>query len=299
MADVIAFPVGPATATTVAPLSQAPLKRCAIVGTAPNWKMCPWQDQTLEVWGLNDGYLLGVPRANRWYDLHPTYQMSFQPQGHRIVAAEKTQPGMYLRPEGHLDWLKSRPFPVYLQQARPDWPNSRTFPGDALLAWFAPHWPLRMTKKGAIEAGRDYEASTPAWMLMQAIMEGYTEIHSYGINLATAWEYQIQRPNWEWLLGFCAGRDIKIVLPSTSPICHAKHRYAYEPKADIPIQIADAKQHAIKAEGLTLRQRHAKLPWHAFAVKADIEARLAVLDIDLLDARQESQRLQALSQLVM
>lgn len=246
----------------------------------------------MECWGLNDGYLLGMPRANRWYDLHPVHQMSFQPSGHRTVSPEKTQPGMYLRPEGHLSWLQSRPFPVYIQEARPDWPTSRTFPKDDLLRWFAPYWPWRLTKHGQIEPGPDYEVSTPSWMLMHALMEGYTEIHVYGIHLATAWEYTVQRPNFEWLLGIAAGLGVKVVLPASAPICQASYRYAYEPKADIPFQIAEQRALAVKAEGLQLRQRHAALTWRAFAEKRDIEARLSALDVDLLDARQETQRLQ-------
>lgn len=292
---------GSAGAMSVRPEGQSPappLKRCAIIGTAPSWKQCPWQDTSMEVWGLNDGYLLGVPRADRWYDLHPIHQMNFRPTGQRVVPVEQAPPvGVYLRPEGHLEWLQSRPCPVYVQAARPEWPTSRTFPRDEILAFFRPYWPLRYQKNGAVTPGPDYEVSTPAWMLMHAIVENFSEISVWGIHLATAWEYQIQRPNMEWLLGLAAGLGIKVILPERAPICKSSYRYAYEPKADLPAQAVQRKIEAIKAEGLKLRHQHAKLPWRAFSTKRDLEARLQALDTTLLDARGESQRIQAMQNL--
>lgn len=268
------------------------LKRCAILGTAPSWRLCPWADTTLEVWGLNDGYLLGVPRIDRHYDIHPVYQMAFRQPGEK--APQGSVPtGAYLRPHDHLEWLRSRPFPVYLDQARPDMPTSRTFPKDEILAWFQPHWPYRFTRGQQIVAGTDYEASSPAWMLMHAIVEGYQEIHVYGIHLATQWEYVTQRPNFEWLLGFASGRGIKIVLPEMAPICKAGFQYGFEPKADIPVQDAHHLVEAIKAEGARVHQRRAKLPWWARTRKRDCDAQLQYLDVELLDARNQAGRAQA------
>ena len=263
-----------------------PIKRCAIVGTAPSWNQCPYTDTTLEVWCLNDAYLIGVPRADRWYDLHPFHQMSFRPRDQRVVAQQDIPFGAYLRPEGHLDWLKSRPMPVFLAEKRADFPTSRTFPKDDLLRWFAQFWPFRLTRRGQVEPGPDYEVSTPAWMLMQAIAEGYTEIHVYGIHLATQWEYMHQRPNFEFLLGLAAGRGIKIVLPESAPICKASYRYAFEPKADLPVQEAEYAINQIKAEGRAIREKIIALPWYAKARKQDLISRLAYVDVQLADAKQ-------------
>lgn len=292
MSETTVIPFTRPTTTATGPSLQPPLKRCAIIGTAPSWKHCPWADTTLECWGLNDGYLLGVPRADRWYDLHPTHQMDFRPTGQRHVQATEARLGTYLRPEGHLSWLQTRPFPVYLQQARADWPTSRTFPKEEILAAFAPVWPLRSSKQGVVTPGPDYEVSTPAWMLMHAIVEGFTEISVWGIHLATAWEYQMQRPNFEWLLGVAAGRGIKIVLPTTTPLCRSAYQYAYAPKADLPLQLAQQRIDRIKAEGLRVRQQRLSQPWHAVPLKRDLDARLAALDTELLDARGTLQRAQ-------
>lgn len=270
-----------------------PLKRCAVIGTAQSWTQCPWSDQSLEIWTLNDGYVLGVPRISRHYDIHPFHQMQFRPPGQRVIGssqAHEIQIGAYLRPMDHLAWLKSRPFPVFLNQARPDYPTSQAFPLDAIVEFFAPHWPLRWTRQQIVVAGSTYVVSTPSWMLMHAIMEGYGEIHVYGIHLATEWEYLQQRPNFEWLLGFAAGRGIKIVLPQSAPICSAKYRYGFELKADLPQQQLTHKIQTIKAEGASLHSTIATLPWYARERKADLTARLQTLDVELLDAKQELAR---------
>lgn len=275
--------------TTTGP---APLKRVAIIGTAPSWQQCPWQDQTLEKWGLNDAYLIGVPVATRWYDLHPFHQMVFRPKHQRVVNAAEVPVGCYLRPEGHWEWLKTRSFPVYLAEAKPDYPTARVFPKAQILEAFRPYWPLRVSRTGQITPGPDYEVSTPSWMLMQAIAEGYQEIHVYGIHLATEWEYVQQRPNFEFLLGIAAGKGIKIVLPASAPICKAAYQYAFEPKADLPVQQAQQTIDLIKAEGMALRKRRATLAWHARAEKADLDAQLKHLDVALMDARGMLQRAQ-------
>lgn len=281
--------------TSTALPQPAPLKRVAIIGTAPSWNQCPWGDQTLEKWGLNDAYLIGVPAASRWFDLHPFHQMYFQPRDRRTVNAAHIPVGVYLRPEGHLDWLKTRQFPVYLAEPHPDFPTARVFPKAEILQFWRPYWPLRLSRRGVIAEGPDYEVSTPSWMLMQAIAEGYQEIHVYGIHLATEWEYIQQRPNFEFLLGIAAGRGIKIVLPESAPICKASYQYAFAPKADLPQQEAQRSIGLIKQEGAGLHQRLAHLSWYARDERADILARLKQLDIDLADAKGTLQRAQALA----
>lgn len=284
--------VVPQQTTTQRP-DPAPLKRCAIVGTAQSWKQCPWNDTTLEVWGLNDAYLIGVPRADRWYDLHPIHQMHFrQPSAGHLVDATTVPVGVYLRPAGHLEWLKSRPMPVYMAAGHPAWATVQTFPAQAIFEFFRPFLPLRLTRDGRIVTGPDYEVSTPSLMLMQAIMEGYQEIHIYGIHLATQWEYLQQRPNFEFYLGFAAARGIKVVLPSASPVCRAAYRYAFEPKADIPVQQLEQEITIVKQQGMKLRQQHASLPWYARRAKKTLDAQLLRLDVILQDTRQAQQRAQ-------
>ena len=259
-----------------------PRKACAIVGTAPTWRLTPWQDQSLDILGLNDGYALGwrkgwpgLPRATHWFDLHPFAQMHFRPKGQTVVRPDQVPVGAYLRPEGHIEWLKTRPFPVYLHQAPADWPHAQTFPRAALEA-----------KHG------HYFCSTPAWMLVWALEQGYTEIHIYGIHLATEWEYVQQRPNFEFWIRHAIDRGAKIVLPERCPLLKSKHVYAYEPKPDLPLQALQARVGEIKAAGAAVQRALTGLRAYQVARRADLRARLEVIDCELADARQAYARVQ-------
>lgn len=292
------------TATPIDPamLAAAPLRRCAIIGTAQSWNQCPWEDQGLEVWSLNDAYLRGIPRMTRWYDLHPPHQWVTQAAAQARISTGALgriamPAGGYLRPDTHAQWLATRPCPVYVLQPRPDWPTSRAFPFAEILQAFAPMWPWRRQRSGQILAGTDYETSTPAWMLLHALLEGYQEIHVYGIHLATEWEYLEQRPNFEWLLGLAAGRGVKIVLPQMAPICRAPFRYGIELKADVPVKMLTHQMEQIKAEGALVRQRHEALPRWQIGARCNARARLARLDLELTDTRRGIDRLKALAAL--
>lgn len=199
-----------------------PVKRCAIVGTAPSWKQTPWDDPTLEIWSLNDAYMHQLPRADRWFEQHPLDRLWFRRRDQKVVFEHEVPPGHYVRPEGHIDWLKaqSQRIPVYLKDAPtgPGWgPQARRFPIEEADARFGTYW-----------------ASGPSYMVALAIMEGYREIHIYGIHLATQQEYVDQRPNFEHLLGIARGMGIVVHMAKDSPVMRHGWRYGYEPRPHKP-----------------------------------------------------------------
>lgn len=270
--------------TLSVPAPQPARKACAIVGTAQTWKLTPWSDPAVDVLGLNDGYMLGyrqtgqlaLPRMTVWFDLHPFAQMCFRPQGERTVSTFDVPTGAYLRPAGHLEWLRSRTFPVFVNEVPAHWPKTvQPFPRKELEAKYG-----------------SYFCSTPAWMLVWAIEQGYNEIHIYGIHLATEWEYISQRPNMEYWMRHAMDRGVKLILPTKCPLLKSKHVYAYEPKPGLGLEQMKKQIALIKHEGAQLQQEIAKLPWYAGGRKADLAARLEVLDLELADARQAQERLQ-------
>ena len=284
--------------TTPAPEQTPPLKAGAIVGTHPTYRCTPWADHSVDIFSLNDAYVLpGFQRSTAWFDLHPLSEMVFRPKGERRVSPEHALVGGYLRPEGHLDWLKTRPFPVYLHDCQevgcadlpleqqshtpypfPAWPNARSFPFKAIEAQYG-----------------NYFSSTPAWMLAWMLMGGYTLIHITGIALATHWEYIQQRPNMEFLIGMALARGVQFVIPEKSSLLRGKHKYAIEPKPGLGMERVERRMQAIKAAGLPLQQRLARLKAYQVSERKDLKARLNVLDLELADARQELGRLQAVS----
>jgi hypothetical protein len=267
-------------------------KRCCICGTAPSWQKTPWQDTTLEVWALNDSYVLGLPRIDRFYELHPFDKMWFRKKDQIRVLESDVPKGFYVRPEGHLEFLKTAAatIPVFLQDAPPaDWPaHAHRFPIEAIHQAF----------------GDDYWASGPAYMLAQAVLEGYTDIWITGIHLSTEHEYREQRPNWEHLIGrvlglkvtkteqdgfrFYQGAHVRIVMPIEAPILQHEWRYAYETKPVKPRSALDLEWKATQQEKTELIRQLVGSRDETYRTKA--LARMRTLEIIEMDIQQQLQR---------
>src|SRR3990167_2176255 len=207
--------------------------RCAILGTAPSWRKTPWDDPGLRIVSLNDAYSLGFARIDEWYEIHPLHNLISIGPDRKAIYPHEIPPGHYLRPQTHLQWLapQAQTIPIWRADAPPaDWPNAQRFPKEAIEAHF----------------GR-YFGSGPAWMLAHKIMQGYQEIHIYGIHLATEHEYREQRPNFEFLIGRVLGDGAvtetkangcrryetahgAIVLPDERPLIQASYLYAFQPR---------------------------------------------------------------------
>lgn len=267
-------------------------KRCCIVGTAPSWMKTPWHDTSIEVWSLNDAYVLGLPRIDRFYELHPTNKMYFRKRDQMRVSEADVPAGHYVRPEGHLDFLKhaAQSIPVFLQDQPPsDWPaKAYRFPIEAIHQAF----------------GEEYWASGPSYMLAQAILEGYTDIWVTGIHLSTEHEYREQRPQWEHLIGrvlgrrvttterdgfrFYEGETVRVVMPVESPILRHGWKYAYEPKPVKALTDADREWKATQKEKSELVRQLVNWPMNVDKTKA--LARLSMLEVIEMDLQLQAQR---------
>ena len=261
------------------------MKKCAIVGTAGSWTDAPWDDLSVEIWALNDAYMCrdaqgkGMRRASRWYELHPLEKMWFRPKDKREVYAHDVPAGHYVRPDGHLEWLKTQAMtiPVFLQGAPPeDWPvNAQRFPLEAVVERFGEYW-----------------ASGPSYMVAHAMLEGYTEIAIYGIHLSTQAEYLEQRPNFEHLLGIARGMGIKVHMAKSSPVLKHPWRYGYEPK---PVPVVPATLAEARKEIATVRKEKGELvtqlvTWPRWKSKTKATERLEWLSLVEADLAQQISR---------
>ena len=244
-------------------------RRVCILGTAPTWRDAPFNDPSIEMWGLNDAHVLKLPRADRWYDLHPVDKMFFY-NGSKKILSHQVPAGYFLRPQGHLEFLKAQSIPVYVQDAAQlGTPNARTFPKAEVEAAVGP-----------------YFASSPAWMVGHALMEGVTELHLYGIHLATEWEYLKQKPNMTFLLGLAAGRGVKIVIPKTAPLLRESHQYAYDLDPDLPKVAIKRRMDGLKMELQAVEQKMAVRRWWQ-RVDPNWATRHAWLQAQLMDCQLE------------
>ena len=171
-----------------------PRKKVAIIGFASNTlHLVPWEDPAFELWGLNQGHMNFKRRADRWFEMH---LLEFIPDA---------------RDPQYVAFLKGLQIPVYMTQAYDEFPTSIRYPLEDVIKY----------------TGRDYFMSSPAYMLALAAMEGFEEIHLYGINLAIGDEYFYEKPNCEWLIGLLEGRGIKVHVPHASSLMKQYRRYGY------------------------------------------------------------------------
>ena len=169
-------------------------KKVALVGFASNTlHLVPWSDPEFEIWSMNQGYMHCLRRTDRHFEMH-------MPEATADV-----------RDPDYLKWLGSCPIPVYMIQHYDHIPNSIRYPIEDAIHF----------------AGRDYFTSSIAFMMALAGLEGFTEIHLYGINLAIGDEYFYEKPCAEWWIGKLEGLGLKVYVPSASSLLKQFRRYGY------------------------------------------------------------------------
>lgn len=171
-------------------------KKIAIIGTAPQWQLAPFDDPEWDIWGIF-GVVGCGKRLTRVYELHD--KSIIEPM------ADKDQKKNYWQNVAALG--ESYITKDYYAQA----PNGRRFDFKSKIDRYGP-----------------YFTSSAAWLIAEAIDEGADEIALYGINMAATEEYVHQKPGCTYLLGWARAKGIKIILPSSSELLTASHQYGYD-----------------------------------------------------------------------
>jgi hypothetical protein len=202
---------GPAEAAT--PLVFLPMagrSKLAIVGFwEGNRAQAPFQDDSFVIYGLNHLHPY-IPRWDLWLDIHdPTWSSK------HLKAEVWADQDRWLR----LDHGK----PVFMSRRFEEYPSSRPFPLDAVLAAF----------------GRKYFTNAIAYMLAHALLEhvaGSTRldrIEIWGADMRHEEEYAIQRPCVEFWLGLAQGLGIDVFVPPSAALLSADALYGYEEEAGL------------------------------------------------------------------
>lgn len=195
-------------------------RKVAIVGFADSYKFAPYDDPTVEIWGLNELHKY-LPRWDRWFELHA--RQAFEIQGNRDQDA-------------HVAWLRKEPAgarPIYMRERFADIAACVLYPREAMAQKF-------FTRFG----DREYFTSSIGFMLAMAIAEGrdddfrptgddhYTWIGLYGIDLASETEYGDQRPNAEFFIGLARGLGIEVVIADGSALLKSNYVYGFESREE-------------------------------------------------------------------
>ena len=191
----------------------------AIVGTAPSSRfLAPFHDSSVQIWACspsydeNTGEFCGLPRVDRFYELHnfdgPELQDKLTPDQ---IAAYK-------------QWLTDLSGEVVLQ--------------DHETIEKAVPYPL---KEVTSRFGR-YLTNSVSYMIAHAILEKATQISVYGVDMAANEDYGAQRPSCERWLGLAQGRGIEVYVPDTSDLLKTRRLYAFEPEGGYTAKVRARKQ---------------------------------------------------------
>lgn len=174
--------------------------KIAIVGSAASSKdRAPWEDPDFEIWGL--AWRGDLKRFDRMFEMH-----GLGPDRKRI-------------PDDYKQRLANLRCPVYMIEHHADVPNSVPFPINEARQYLS---------QFGVSAPDAYFASSIGFQMVLAMMEGFQEIHIYGVDLIADDEWSYQRPNLEYLIGLARGAGIQVYIPETSALCKFTHVYGYE-----------------------------------------------------------------------
>jgi len=188
--------------------------KVCIVGFAGSTRdQFPRGDPDLEIWGMNR--LMEVPGFDtspftRWFQIHPR----------RWWDTEKRKK--------EVQWMRACGIPLYLHEHYDDIPASVPYPRKLVEQAFNQYLPALPDGQYRLDDGEPYHTTSVTWMIALALLEGFKEIHVYGVDMVTDEEYGYQRPACEFWLGLAAGLGIRTVIPKDSALCTQEWLYGWE-----------------------------------------------------------------------
>lgn len=166
-------------------------RRVAIVGGASSRVDAPYDDPSWEIWTFSS-LRLPTPRITRWFEIHAIPDLRQQ--------LGRGSPKRRSFRE-YMQFLRSLPCPVYMQEVHPSIPNSVRYPIEEVVARF----------------GRCF-SSTASYLIALAILEGFETIGVWGVHLTQGKPYIHQRPGVEYLLGVARRMGRDVYVPPASPL---------------------------------------------------------------------------------
>jgi len=200
---------------TAPPLTK---KRVAIIGFAEvDRPLVPWDDETLEIWGLNMAHGW-MPRWDRLFEMH----------GREEIKEETAE---LIRHTDHLGALqRERTRPIYMLEGHDDIPCSVAFPLARLQA-FCGEYCDKLQRQPYVTSSFGYMMGMAIMDLVAARKDPWKpegeEILIFGVPLLNEEEYSYQRENARFFAGFAIGRGIKLTLTHHASWLEADGLYGY------------------------------------------------------------------------
>jgi hypothetical protein len=145
--------------------------------------LAPFANTEWEIWACSPG-TLSAPRADRRYEVH------------------RWEPGQEWFSEGYVKALKEFKGPVKMFQQVPEIPNCEIIDWRAKVLKYSPY----------------FFTSTLAWMMADALDEGFKRIALYGVDMGSTTEYHDQRMALHYFGMIAAQMGVEVGTPPESDL---------------------------------------------------------------------------------
>jgi hypothetical protein len=158
-------------------------RKVCLIGTAPaSMMLAPYGNKEWDIWTCSPG-TVGVPRSDRHFELH------------------RWEPGQPWFSPVYIDWLEKHK-EVLLAEPVESVKNGHAFQWQPLVNKYGPY----------------FFTSSLAWMMAQAMEEGYTTIALFGVDMAATTEYEMQRAGVQYFAMLAAAQGIEVGVPPESDV---------------------------------------------------------------------------------
>lgn len=193
-------------------------KKIACLGSAPSSiRFAPFDDPSWFIFGCSPALYPQAKRVDAWAELHRW-------ESPVIGNAQLQVP--WFSPE-YCQWLAQLKVPVYMAEAIAAVPMSRPYPIREMIEKYGPYiW-----------------TSSLAYMFVLAMEDPEVqEIGMWGVDMAAAEEWALQRPALQFLIVTAMKRGIKITLPPESDLLQPGPLYGIDEGTPMAVKMLARKK---------------------------------------------------------
>lgn len=202
-------------------------RKIAIVGFTSSNQQAPWGKPGWEIWICNNLWKFCPDKWHRLYDLHNLKTIQEDEEHLAFLSGEKQK-----HQSGSDVEIGNRPVVTFYPQK--EWKTAQLFPKEPIVE----------------KLGR-YFTNSISWMIAHALMEGVTELHIYGVDMATGGEYAAQRPSAEFMIGIAIGMGVQVHIPEESDLLKLSAMYGAEDDSALAAKVTSHEADLLKrGEGM-------------------------------------------------
>jgi hypothetical protein len=179
-------------------------KKVAIVGAEPLTRDdAPFDNHEYEIWAISNWANADwMKRCDQVIEIH-------KPEVYKDHPNDPSYWG----------WLQNTDIPVVMQSPDPDIKNSCYYPLGEIREMLSGFW----------VKGKPAQAlnSSIAYAIALAVLQNYSVIDVYGVEMSNSSEYRSQQPIFAFWIGFAAGKGIKLNVNCTQDL-FVQPLYGYE-----------------------------------------------------------------------